>query len=281
MKLGLFGCTSGAMASPELMKEMAPLAEELGFESLWTGEHMVAPSPRVPPSPIEPDHPMLDPMAGLSYLAALTERILLGTGILLIPQRPPVPLAKEAASLDVLSGGRFLMGVGVGYLEPEFDAVGADFANRGPITEEYISAMRALWTMEMPQFHGTTTSFSGIDAHPRPVQPGGPPIIMGGHSKAAFRRAVTLAQGWYGFALDLAGTAACIAGLREAAQRYERPAGYGELTITVTPRGRLDPETVQQFADLGVHRLVPQLRGDDKAGIESFITANAPGRLAR
>jgi probable F420-dependent oxidoreductase len=263
------------------MRKVAALAEELGFDSLWTGEHMVAPSPRVPPSPIEPDYPMLDPMAGLSYLAAVTDRVLVGTGILLIPQRPPVALAKEAASLDVLSGGRFLMGVGVGYLEPEFDAVGADFANRGPITEERIAAMRALWTMDQPRFHGTTVSFSGVDAHPRPVQAGGPPIIMGGHSKAAFRRAVTMAQGWYGFALDIDGAAACVGGLREAARRYERPAELGELSITVTPRGRLSPEAVQRFADLGVHRLVPQLRGDDESAIEPFITANAPAALVR
>jgi probable F420-dependent oxidoreductase len=224
---------------------------------------------------------MLDPMAALSYLAAVTERALLGTGILLLPQRPPVALAKEAATLDVLSNGRFLMGVGVGYLEPEFEAVGADFANRARVSEEYIAAMRALWNMKEPAFSGETVRFSGVDAYPRPVQPGGPRIVMGGHSQGAFRRAVTLAQEWYGFALDADGTAACIEGLRKAADRYERPAELGELRISVTPRGRLTPEVVERFGELGVHRLLPQLRGEDRGSIESFVTANAPGELVR
>ena len=281
MELGIFGVGSGTTASPASIASIAPLIEELGFDSIWAGEHMVAPSPRVAPSPIEPDYPMLDPLAVLTYVAALTQRVLLGTGILLLPQRPPVALAKAVASLDVLSNGRLLLGVGVGYLQPEFAAVGADFASRGPRSEEYIAAMRALWTMDAPTFHGETVQFSGVDAYPRPTQPGGPALVMGGHSPGAYRRAVTMSSQWYGFAMDPAGTARCLAGIRAAADRYERPAEFGELTINITPNRRLTPELVEQYAALGVHRLIPILGGTDDAGIEASIRSNAPQALLR
>lgn len=281
MDIGLFGVGSGTTASAAGLATILPLVEELGFDSVWAGEHMVAPSPRIAPSPIEPDYPMLDPLAVLTFAAALTQRLLLGTGILLLPQRPPVALAKAVASLDVLSNGRLLLGVGVGYLQPEFAAVGADFQHRGRRTEEYIAAMRALWTMDAPSFDGETVQFSGVDAYPRPVQAGGPPLVMGGHSPGAYRRAVTMSSQWYGFAMDPAGTARCLAGIREAADRYQRPAEYGELVINVTPNRRLSPQLVEEYAALGVHRLLPILGGTDSAGVEESIRANAPQALLR
>src|SRR5260370_30009386 len=119
MKFGLFSINNGPCASPKTAAAVARAAEAAGFESLWTGEHVVLPDPQAPPSPAPPEMPMLDPMASLSFVAAHTSRIRLGTGIIILPQRNPVVLAKELASVDVLSGGRLIFGIGVGYLKPE------------------------------------------------------------------------------------------------------------------------------------------------------------------
>lgn len=272
MKLALFSMNSGVCATPEGMTRIGRAAEESGFESLWVGEHVVLPDPRVPPSPMNPEDPILDPVVALTYLAAHTRSVRLGTGIIILPQRNPLVLAKELASLDVLSGGRLIVGVGIGYLEPEFRALGAPFEQRGPRTVEYISAMRAIWNEDHPGFAGSFASFSGVQARPRPVQAGGPPVVMGGHSPGAYRRAVEISQGWYGFALDLERTEACIAGLRAAAARFERPAHLGDLEISVSPRGRVDAETVAKYAALGVHRLIllpPP--GRDLDGLEQWV----------
>ena len=174
---------------------------------------------------------------------------------MILPQRNPVVRAKQVATLDVLSGGRFMLGIGAGYLEPEFRAVGANFAERGAVTDEYLDAMRTLWYDEHPEYHGRFADFGGVDAHPRPVQQ--PiPLIAGGHSAPAYRRAVARAHGWYGYWLTPAQAAASLAGLVAAAERVSRPAGLGELEISVTPRGRMTPALVTEFARAGVHRLV-------------------------
>lgn len=256
MRFGLFNINNNACSHPGTLGAVAQAAEAAGFDSLWTGEHVVLPDPQVPPSPVPPQGRMLDGAIALTYAAALTTTIKLGTGIIILPQRNPLVLAKELASLDVLSGGRLLFGVGVGYLEPEFRALGIPMEDRGRRTLEYVEAMTAIWSEETPAYEGTFVSFSGVDAHPRPVQQPTPPIIMGGHTAPAFRRSITHGHGWYGYALDVERTAACLEGLRAAAERHERPAGLGELEITVTPAGRLDAETVARFAELGVHRLV-------------------------
>ena len=122
--LGLFGINMGVCVHADSVVEVATLAEQLGYDSLWMGEHVVAPSPRVRPSPIEPDYPILDPLVSLAAAATATKRVLLATGIVILPQRNPVVLAKELATLDVLSGGRVVFGIGVGYVEPEMRAVG-------------------------------------------------------------------------------------------------------------------------------------------------------------
>ena len=242
---------------------MARLAEELGFDSIWAGEHVVVPSPRVPPSPMEPEDPILDPLVHLGFVAAATERLLLATGIIILPQRNPLVLAKQAATLDVLSAGRLLLGIGAGYLEPEMTAIGVPMADRGARTDDHLAAMRALWTQPGPvDHHGPFVDFSGVDAHPRPVTPGGPRIVVGGHSPAAYRRAVTSGHGWYGFGLTPELTAACLEGLRRAADEVERPAALGDLEVSVTPRRRLDAEALDAFDAAGVHRLVLNTAGD-------------------
>src|SRR2546423_186647 len=165
MKIALFACNMGPCADPGVAARVARAAEAAGFESLWTGEHVVLPDPQAPPSPVPPLEPMLDPTVALTFLAAQTKTIRLGTGIIILPQRNPLVLAKELASLDVLSGGRLIFGVGIGYLEPEFAALGIPFADKGARTEENLQAMIAIWPMEKPSFSGQFVSFEGIQAH--------------------------------------------------------------------------------------------------------------------
>jgi probable F420-dependent oxidoreductase len=259
MQIGLFGINMNFLAQPDWAVKVAQHAESAGFESLWTGEHVVLPSPRQAPSPAEPDTPMLHPPTLLAYLAAVTTSIKFGTGITLVAQRNPVVLAKEIGSLDVLCGGRLLFGIGAGYLHQEFAALGVDFATRGTRTDEYIDAMRALWTQDKPKFDGHFVSFDNIDAQPRPVQQGGPPVIVGGASPAAMRRAVTHGNGWYGFALDVEATSKAVAALELAKARFERPAELGEISLSITPPKPPTKSMMEDYAALGVTRLIPML----------------------
>jgi probable F420-dependent oxidoreductase len=257
VELGVHGLNAKVTLTPAVTRRLALRAEELGYSSWWAGEHVVLPSPRTADSPMDPKDPILDPLVHLSYVAACTETMELGTAIVILPQRNPVVLAKQVASLDVLSGGRLLLGVGAGYLEPEMTAVGVPLSERGGRTDEYLDAMTALWTQEAPSFHGRYVSFDKVDAYPRPDRPGGPRIVIGGHSPAAFRRAVARGHGWFGNGTpdDLV---RCLDGLDRAADEVERPARLGPLEITFL---QLDPVTVdanaaRRYAAAGVSRLV-------------------------
>jgi probable F420-dependent oxidoreductase len=275
MKLGLFGINTGPCAQPQTAARVARAAEAAGYDSVWTGEHVVLPDPQVPPSPAPPQTPMLDPAASLAFLAGQTESLLLGTGIIILPQRNPVVLAKSLASVDVLSGGRLMFGLGAGYLAPEFEAVGAAFEGRGQRTDEYIDAIRALWTMEQPRFAGATVRFSGIDAQPRPVQRPHPPIVVGGTSPPALRRAVSRGNGWYGFFRDLDATRTDLDGLAAARTRVERPAALGELGTSITPLPGCDADTAARYRDLGIDRLVLFAAGRDADSLVRFVEENA------
>lgn len=262
MQIGLFGINTGACANPATAAAVAQRAEAAGFESLWTGEHVVLPDPREAPSPAAPETPMLHPPALLAYLAGQTSRIKLATGITLVAQRNPVVLAKEIGSLDVLCGGRLLFGIGAGYLHQEFAALGIDFASRGARTDEYIDAMRELWNAEKPAFDGRYVKFSGINAQPRPVQVGGPPVIVGGTSPGALRRAVQRGQGWYGFALDVATTAKVLDALKTLLATMPRSAALGELSLSITPPVLPTKAMLEDYAALGVTRIIPMLRNN-------------------
>ncbi len=255
MKLGIFNMGTG-ISDPSTLRTIAEAAESAGLESLWCGEHVVLPKPRVAPSPADPEHHFLHPSVVLGYLAACTETLKLGTGIVLIAQRNPLVLAKEFASVDVLSNGRVILGIGAGYLRPEFDALGAPFHERGRRTDEAIDAMRALWNDENPGFEGQFLQFSGIDAHPRPTNPGGVPIHIGGHSEAALKRAAQRGQGWYGWMQDPEQTADHVRRLNELSEELGRANEMGELEITITPPARLTPDAVEQYAEAGANRLV-------------------------
>jgi len=256
MKLGLFAINYGTCADPGRAVQVAQHAEAAGFESVWTGEHIVLPDPQPHGFSMPPSLPFLDTVVALTLIAAHTTTLRLGTGMILLPLRNPAVLAKELASVDVVSGGRLIAGFGSGYVSAEFASSGVPMSERGARMNEHLRALTALWAMEHPQYQGRWVSIQGIDAQPRPVQHPGPPIVLGGESPAALRRAVTMANGWYGFGLTPAEAGQHIAVLRRLAQEHERPAHLGRLELTVTPIGPLNQAAINEYQDLGVDRLV-------------------------
>jgi len=256
MKFGVFGINMGACANPRTAVRVAQAAEHRGLESVWTGEHVVLPEPQAPPSPVPADVPFLDPAVALAFIAGQTRSIRLATGIIILPQRNPLVLAKELGSVDVVSGGRLIFGLGVGYLKQEFDALGIPFDRKGARTEEYLEAMLALWTQAHPSYDGEFVRFGGVQAFPRPVQRPHPPIVVGGSTTPAFRRAIAHGNGWYGFALDADTTRRFVGELRTIEARGIRPSELGPLEISVTPAAKIEIETVRAYAEIGVDRLV-------------------------
>lgn len=198
-----------------------------------------------------------------------------------LPQRNPLVLAKELASLDHVSRGRLIFGVGVGYLKPEFDALGIPFAHKGARTEDSLQAMLAIWTQEKPQHQGRFTSFAGVQAFPRPLQKPHPPIVFGGHTPEAFRRAIMHASGWYGFFQDVDGAARCVAGLQQAARELGRSSGLDGFEVSITPAGPLDLDTARRFADAGVHRLIPFRLGGNAQDQLDFVAQTADTLVGR
>ncbi len=270
LKFGITGMSGGVASYPEALVTISQAAEAAGFDSIWAGEHIILPdsSTRMPPT-----YRLLNPLLALTYMAAHTKTIKLGTGVLLLPQHEPLLLAKELATLDVLSGGRLMVGIGVGWSEEEYQALGISYNDRGARADEYLAAMRVLWTEDKPVYHGKYVSFQGVEAHPHPIQQPHPPIITGGRAPAVIRRTIEQANGWYGYAYDLDEAAVAISQIREAAKRYHRPASLGELEISIAPRIPIDKETAQRFADLGVHRLIfiPQ-PGKDANALVQWVT---------
>src|SRR5215470_2524353 len=201
MKFGLHSVNLHTCGYPEAASGLGRAAEVAGFESLWVADHVVLPDPPVAGRPMAPDMRLLEPIVALTFLAAHTSRIKLATGVIILPQRQAVVLAKQLASLDVLSNGRLIFGLGVGWCEPEMRSVGVSFGERA-----------------------------------RPVQ-AAIPIVVGGRTPPAYRRAVTQGHGWYGFGMDVEETRKSVAALRDAAGRSERPKELGTLEISITPPG--------------------------------------------
>jgi probable F420-dependent oxidoreductase len=272
MKFGLHSVNLHSCSYPDAAARLGRAAEAAGFESLWVADHVVLPDPPVPGRPMAPDMRLLDPIVSLTFLAAHTSRILLGTGVIILPQRQAVVLAKQLASLDVLSTGRLIFGLGVGWCEPEMRSVGVPFAERGRVADDYLAAMRAVWTQPRPSYRGPHVAFDGVQAMPRPVQT--PlPIVVGGRTPPAFRRAVTQGHGWYGFGLDVADTQKLVTALRDAETTHRRPPELGTLEISVTPPGFDVPDraTIDAYAAAGVHRLILRPRPDmDAPALERF-----------
>jgi probable F420-dependent oxidoreductase len=272
MKFGLHSVNLHTCSYPDAAARLARAAEAAGFESLWTADHIVLPDPPLPGRPMAPDMRLLDPIVSLTFLAAHTSRIRLATGVIILPQRQAVVLAKQLASLDVLSNGRLVFGLGVGWCEPEMRASGAPFNERGRVADDYLAAMRAVWTQPKPAHHGKYVSFDGVQAMPRPVQT--PiPIVVGGRTPPAYRRAVTQGQGWYGFGMDVEEARKSIAALGDAGKKSQRAAELGKLEISITPPGFDIPDKKLQdsYAAAGVDRLILRPRPEmDAAALERF-----------
>ena len=274
MMVGLFGLHRGTYPDGTTLARRVRAVEEAGFESIWVGDHIVMPEDTATDRlPTPAGMPRLEAVVALTYMAAHTSRVRLATGVFVLPQRHPLLLAKQLATLDVLSGGRLIVGIGVGWLEPELRAMGVAMSERGSRTDEYLAAMRAIWSEGAPTFEGRHVSFAGVAAHPPPAQRPHPPIVVGGTAPAAYRRAVEQANGWYGFEMDLDTTARALAGLRRAAEHHRRASELGDLEITITPpAGPVDRATAERYRALGVHRLVllPRELNDD-AALASYI----------
>lgn len=257
MELGLWCMNVGTCADPEVAVRVARAAEAAGVESLWTAEHAVLPHPRPDGFPMPPDLPWLDSIAALTLLATATQRVRIACGTMEVPLHHPVRLAKALASVDVIANGRLIAGLGLGNLDVEFAALGVDMAERGRRMDEGLDAMLELWTSDLPAYAGRTVSFSGIDAHPRPLQTGGPPIVLGGGgTPRARRRIIERAHGWYLGATDLEATAAAMARIEEEQRQLERPVALGPLEMTVTPVEAIDAPAIRRYEELGVDRLV-------------------------
>lgn len=279
MDFGVMFANVGPMAMPEGAVALARAAEDAGFESLWTVEHTVVPagyesqypyssSGRMP-GPEDSDIP--DPLIWLTYVGASTTRIRLGTGILILPQRNPVVLAKEVATLDRMTGGRVELGIGVGWLAEEFEAIGVPFEDRGKRTDDHIDALRALWTQELPTHDGPYVSFENAISRPQPTQ-GSVPITVGGHSKAAARRAGRLGDGFFPGRGTHEELAELIDIVRTTATEHGRDPDA--ITITCGSPKVLGPDAldeVKALTDLGVSRVVvPPLAFDPEGQREAF-----------
>lgn len=235
-----FGCTipaSGAFADVALLRAVAVTAEELGFDSIWVSDHLVIPDRIDSPYPYSPDGrfrldaraPYFEPLTVLTFLAGVTRRVRLGTHVLILPYRNPIVTAKVVTTLDHLSGGRVDLGIGVGWMKEEFEALGYDyFDRRGAVTDEQIQVLKAIWTEDVPSFDGEFYRFPPIGTHPHPVQRPHPPIWVGGHTRPAIRRAARLGDGWLPIGarppaeLPPAEIASSVALLRTEAERVGR-----------------------------------------------------------
>jgi probable F420-dependent oxidoreductase len=285
MDIGLFAPLGNGNASAEIVRALGHEAEDRGFESIWVAEHVVlfddydsqypyAADGRFPGGG---DTGLLEPLTALTYLAAVTDRIRLGTGICLVPQRNPVYTAKQVVDLDCLSGGRVDFGIGVGWLREEFDAVAAPFEQRGARTDEYLQVMRSLWTEDVSSFDGEHYTLPSCRMYPKPVQQPHPPIHVGGESNAALRRAARHGDGWYSFnrlPADLDEPLERLDALLAAEGRRRD----GDFQLTVSPYfNPVDAAAVEAYRERGVDRLVVLCLAFDLDGLRTQLddlTAN-------
>jgi probable F420-dependent oxidoreductase len=262
MRLGLHALGIGAGAQRSVIDAVAVAAENNGFATLWSGEHVVMVDRSASRYPYADDGRIavpavadwLDPVIGLSFAAAATHTIGLATGVLLLPEHNPVLMAKQAATLDRLSGGRLTLGVGIGWSKEEFDALGIPFARRGERTAEYVAAMRTLWRDDVASFDGDFVRFDSVRVNPKPPRERRLPVVLGGNSDAALRRVAEWGDGWYGFNLDNVDAVA------ERVRTLHRLCGDvgrdpGALRLAVALR-EADPADVGALTGVGIDELV-------------------------
>lgn len=265
---------------PQQMIAVAERADSLGFESVWVPEHLVLPMRITSPypyssdgvPPFRPDSPLLDPLLVLTHIAARTSRVRLGTNIYLLPLRHPIAVARMALTLDVLSGGRLILGVGAGWLAEEFTAIGMEFTTRGARMREGVRALRCLWTEPTPEFHGRFFDFGPLKMEPKPVQQPHPPIVFGGESEVALKRAAALGDGWYGVYHTPDTVASQVERLRALLGTGGRADAPFEITVS---HGGPVPsrDQIERYREVGVDRVVimPWRRGGEAvAGVEDL-----------
>lgn len=274
MRIGLFAPLANPFATADYLNALGPAAEDRGFHSLWVAEHVVLfdqyaskyPYAADGKIPAGGDSGMLEPFTALSFLAARTARIRLGTGICLVPQRNPVYTAKDVAAVDWLSNGRFDFGVGVGWLAEEFAACDVPFERRGARTLDYLRAMQALWTRPVSSYQGEFYSFEPLRQNPKPIQTPHPPIHFGGESDAALRRVAAIGQGWYGFNLLPDAVPSHLA--RLDAFLAEAGRKRSEIQIHISPYMQpADFDTVRRYRDAGVDQVILLAMGGNRDGL--------------
>lgn len=261
IKVGLHVLGVGSGSKPDVLAAVAGKADQLGFATLWCGEHVVMvdeSGSRYPYSDdgrigVPPDADWLDPLLALTFAAAFTRRITLATGILLLPEHSPLLVAKQAATLDLLSGGRFSLGVGIGWSADEFAALGVPFARRTARTAEYVAAIRQVWADDVASFSGEFAHFDSVRVNPRPVHDRRLPVIVGGTTDAALGRVAEFGDGWYGFNLPAAEVPDRLRVLSEQCSRHGRQ--LRDLSIAVSLRNS-GPEVLPALADAGVTEFV-------------------------
>lgn len=263
MRVGLFTIFTAPSTTPDVMRAFATQGDIRGFHSIWLAEHVVLFDQfksKYPYSPdgtlvIPTDQGVLEPFTSMGYLAAITTRIRLATGVLLLPQRNPLYTAKEVSNLDYLSGGRIDLGIGIGWLREEFEAVGVDWARRGARTDEYIKILKTLWCDEVSQFKGEFHSFDACRMHPKPIQKPHPPIYIGGDSDAALERAARAGQGWHGFNHSPQSAGESIGKIRQYLSKYGRGAKDVDITVAVPIGQPVTLDAVKRYRDAGVDQL--------------------------
>jgi len=262
MELGLHALGIGAGADRAVIDAVASAADSCGFATLWAGEHVVMVDRSASRYPYSDDGVIavpaqadwLDPMIALGFAAAASSRIGVATGVLLLPEHNPVVVAKQAASLDRLSGGRLTLGVGIGWSKEEFAALGVPFEHRAARTAEYVSAMRALWRDDVASFDGKFVGFDAIRVNPKPVRDRRIPVVAGGNSDPALRRVAAWADGWYGFNLEgVAAVRERVAKLEQLCEESGR--NRAQLRLSVALRNP-SPSDLDALATLGVDELV-------------------------
>jgi probable F420-dependent oxidoreductase len=288
MRLGLHALGIGSGANRQVIDSVAAAAERAGFATLWSGEHVVMvdkSASRYPYSddgriavPAEAD--WIDPMIGLSFAAAATSTIRIATGVLLLPEHNPVLVAKQAATLDTLSGGRLTLGIGIGWSREEFDALGVPFERRGARTKEYVDAIRTLWRDDLASFDGEFVSFADVRVNPKPLQDRRIPIVLGGNSDAALRRVVSWGDGWYGFNVEsVDAVAERVAFLRRQCSEQRRDPA--ELRLAVALRDP-KPGDAAKLTALDIDELVlVEAPPDDAREAADWVRALADRWMAK
>ena len=262
MKVGLAFASSISTDGASALA-LCQRAEAAGFESVWGGEHVIMPDsivskyPYTPDGkiPAEPETPIPDPLIWLAFAAAAAPTLRLGTCILIVPQRNPLILAKELATLDQLSGGRVELGLGVGWMREEFDALGVPWEKRGARNDEYIEAMRALWQGPHAEYHGNFVDFEPATCSPRPVN-GSIPVIVGGDSDAAISRAVRIADGYFPGEGDITQLGALLNRVRQAAEDAGRDPASIEFSAIFGSQMANPVQGIEEMASIGVNRVM-------------------------